>query len=601
MIKITGASLVAVNQSNEFFGDRTARYRNVQNLSVNGFLADAKQRFANPVFQNLDSVSGVVSGRVNQLVADISSTNAVEEPIYINDIFFGNGKIVSIDFPNSPSTKEGDIFLGSFNATFEFYNDGDSASVSTAFDGLTIPTGRLLDNFSERFDVSLDSSNNYKFTHEVEARYLSGVNVDPFDCAKTLASNIYNQTLTTYNALIPGFYGNYDSAGKRTYKEFYDAVNGDARFSQDFTLYASGTSAGTFTSNVTHSFNFSEDGKISVTEDGEILGRANNRNQMVTNAINGVNTELAGSFARCSDVYDSYKSLLVDGTYSESLNNSRMDTSKSVDYNAGTASYSVSYTDDLGFVSASKMVTRDISINKDKNIVKATEDGEVTLINKKGNLSLTSYLSNIPSRSSSKSRCQTVYSKNGYTRSLKNESQDYNLDGIQGENESSPKGGKKIGYSYSFTDDPEVFDAGTFAKLQVKTNDKMPIVNTQPISVPNIGHVMQTLDQASLASRNVSAVGLIRRVAGVDTFNNIPSYKTTVISARNTMLTQVLSKGLSIFQDNTKLKPLDSNEIYVKSLSFDFTSSREMNMTSAIEFPVQRFDSASDRRMAIGT
>ena len=92
MIKITGASLVAVNQNNEFFGDRTARYRNVQNLSVNGFLADAKQRFANPVFQNLDSVSGVVSGRVNQLVADISSTNAVEEPIYINDIFFGTGK-----------------------------------------------------------------------------------------------------------------------------------------------------------------------------------------------------------------------------------------------------------------------------------------------------------------------------------------------------------------------------------------------------------------------------------------------------------------------------------------------------------------------------
>ena len=79
---------------------------------------------------------------------------------------------------------------------------------------------------------------------------------------------------------------------------------------------------------------------------------------MVTNAINGVNTELAGSFARCSDVYDSYKSLLVDGTYSESLNNSRMDTSKSVDYNAGTASYSVSYTDDLGFVSASQMDTR---------------------------------------------------------------------------------------------------------------------------------------------------------------------------------------------------------------------------------------------------
>ena len=83
--------------------------------------------------------------------------------------------------------------------------------------------------------------------------------------------------------------------------------------------------------------------------------------------------------------------------------------------------------------------------------------------------------------------------------------------------------------------------------------------------------------------------------------NNIPSYKTTVISARNTMLTQVLSKGLSIFQDNTKLKPLDSNEIYVKSLNFDFTSNREMNMTSEIEFPVQRFDSASDRRMAIGT
>lgn len=601
MIAITGASLVAVNQTNEFFGENTARYRNVKTVSIEGHLVDAKSNFANPIFRTTDSVSGVVSGRVNPLVKGLSSTNAIEEQIYINGINWGMGRVISFDFPNSPNALETDNFAGKFNGTFEFYGAGDSASVNRAFDNLTIPSPALLDNFSESFDATLDENNNYSFNHNVDVKYLSGNGVDPFNLAKTLAENVFNQTLTTYNALIPGYYGDYNSAGKRNYQEFYNAVNGECNFSQKLNLYSSGTSLGTYSVNTTHSFDFDENGKISVTENGEIVGRANNRNSMVANAKAGLNTELSSSYSRCSDVYNAYKSLLVDGTYSETLNTTRMQVTKGVDYNRGSATYSVNYTDEQGFVSSTKKQVHDISLEKDKNIIKVKEQGQIVTLDKKGKLSLSEYINLLPTRTSAKNRCNKIYSQNGYGGSLKNESQDFSINGIKGEDLSSLKMGKALTYNYSFTDDAEVYDNGIFAKLQIKTNDQMPVLASQQISVPNLPHKIQTPNQTTLATRTVSAVGVIRRNSSIDTFNNLTQFQTTVLSARNYLLTQVITEGLSIFSDNPKLSPLDQSEIYVKDLKYDFNNARQMNMSATVNFPAQRFSTTKDTRLIIGT
>ena len=593
-MRITGASLISVNNTSEFFGEETARYRNVKTIEVEGFILQDNKK----IFHDIESVSGVVSGKVNKIIEAVNNFESITERIYINNVDYGSGKITSLSFPNSVDSKESDIFVGSFGISLEFYSQGDTTAVNAAFDSVTIPSIDLLQNFSESFEASLDEDKTYNFNHSIDINYASGYStvdgavIDPVANAKTLANNIYNQTLSSFNMLVPDSYGNYNSAAKSRFTEFYSQISHDCNFSRSFKLYQSGDPSNLYSAKIIHSFEQDDIGILSVTEQAEIEGRANDVNQMVDNCKSAINTELAKSYNRCSTVYDAYKSILVDGTYGQSLINTKLNLEKSLDFGGGTASYSVKYSDDLGVSSAEQITERTISVDKKEGIIQVSEEASISLQNQKGVLSVADYIAKIPSSASAKTRCQNVYTKNGYGGTLKSESKSFNLNGLK--NASQKKMGKSLSYTYSFTDDPEVFDAGTFAKKQVSVNDTMPIQNKTTFKQPNIGEQVQMGHNTSLASRNVSIQALIRRTAGMDTINSKSNFKTTVLSAKTELFNEALTKGFQIFQDNKNLKPLDSNEIFPESVTYDFNSNRELNLKGKFSFPCTRFDGDSN-------
>ncbi len=593
MIKFTGASVLSLNRTSEFFGERTARRRNVESVSIEGYIlhSGVGESSAYRLFDDLDGVSGVVSGVVNNYVKNISATNSVTDHIIINGLDFGTGKIVSIDFPNSYDAKESHIFAGKYNVSFEFYKDGDTTATNEAFDSVTIPHQHLLEDFSEDFSASLDENDTYSLDHNISIKYLSGVGtagtvIDPVEQAKTLASNIYNQTLTTFNLLVPDHYGDYNTNGKRTFNETYNLINGDCSFSQNYKLFQSGTASGPYSAEIGHSFELDEGGIITVNENVSIVGRAPDRNTMLTNARAGINTELGLSYTRCNEVYDAYKSKLVDGTYGGSLNNIKINLSQEFNNNEGSANYSVTYTDNRGYESVSKLVERSSDFSVDDNIISVSEQGNVTLVNKKGTLSIADYIAQIPSRATVKARCQDIYTINGGAGTLTNQATSFDLNGIN--DNSDTKMGKTISYNYSFSDDPEVSDTGLFAKKQVKSDDTMPILNKNNLMIPNVGERIQQVDQSSLGERSVNAVSMIRRSNVTDAFTSPFQYQTTILSARASLLNEVIAEALSVFNNNPNLKPLDKSEIFVDSLTYSFNNSREFNMSAVVKFPVVR-------------
>ena len=105
-----------------------------------------------------------------------------------------------------------------------------------------------------------------------------------------------------------------------------------------------------------------------------------------------------------------------------------------------------------------------------------SEKGTITAVgvSKGGPATISASLSNLPSISDVKTRCTNVYTKNRQTGTLKKVKASSSFAGVTHEpNSGSNLGGKTLEYSYDFTDDPEVFEAGTFSRKKVKSNDSM--------------------------------------------------------------------------------------------------------------------------------
>lgn len=120
-----------------------------------------------------------------------------------------------------------------------------------------------------------------------------------------------------------------------------------------------------------------EDGIIKVTENGEIQGRANDQSALIARAKAGANTEIANSFTRCSTAYTAYKSYLSTpaslpwlNANSSTLRNQSLSTSKTINANNGTVSYSVEYTDDKNIESVSLIKDRTIDFSKTETSVR---------------------------------------------------------------------------------------------------------------------------------------------------------------------------------------------------------------------------------------
>ena len=595
MASFTNAEVLGVSASSQFLGDRTARLRTVKTIDIEGFI-DSRTN------TDLEGVSQTQS-TIDTLVSSLNSPSTVTEEILVNSINFGTGKIVSVDFPAAAGgAKDNQILIGNYTASLELYESGDIAALNAATDNLPIPDTNFLEDFTESFSASRSDDDTYEFTHDLSLKYISGLQPDasapyteiinPISAAKTLAESVFSQTLTSFNFVLGGAGYDYNSLAKKYYNETYDLENGTANYQKRFSLLK--TNGTTYSAQITNNFEMGEDGIIKVTENGEIQGRANDQSSMISRAKAGVDTEIGNSFSRCSTIYTAYKSYLDTPTTlpwleanTSTLHNQSISTSKNINANNGTVSYTVEYTDNKNIENVATITNRTIDFSKDGNICSVSEKGDVTRVNywKSAVPTITDSLTYLPSLTDVKARCTNVYTKNRQGGTLRNVKASTSFGGTVHEpNSGSNLGGKKIDYTYEFSDDPEICQTCTFSRKKIKSNDTMGVVNAKVLLFPNQPQNIAFVHfpgQTSLSTRSVSAESVMRRDQSGS--NNITSYRSFQAAAQE-LFNDMLAEGLDFFIDNPSFTSIDVSQVYVTDLNFSFDSSNTLNGTTTLTF-----------------
>ena len=647
-MNFTNAYILGIQRRSDYFGERTANYRTVDTISVEGYI---DVRASNT---DLKGVRQAIQ-QIDNYVAAASSSSSIMEAITINETGFGTGRIVSLDFPASSATDEDQIRIGKYTAEIEVYNSGDirstfesqtrsltlvSADDSTdiftksnhnLLDGVeveitamtgtgpslntryyvdvtsennfqlyedpsrtslvdvtsvpfianflvyyTVPFPQFLDNISEDFSYSLSEDNTYELNHSLSITYISGIEaggsaIDPISTSKTLAGILFDQTPTQFSTVIDNSYGSISVASRKYTNETYNLIDGSCDFDRRLVLLPSGKS--TYSLRVSNSFSFDEGGIVTVSENGEIEPRSAD---FLTEAISALDTEIANSYNRCNTVYTSYKNYL--GTNAGSLNNRAVSTSKNVNNSSAKSSYSVQYTDDKSFKNLTFLEERTTQLSESDNIVTVNENGTITSVNFK-DAEFDSF-SLIPSRSDVKTRCQSFYTLNDKTNTLKNLSNKFTV----------PKYGKQLSYEYSFTDDPDVFDNGTFARRKVTIDDKIGTPNQAAFIVPNVtNQILHTPEQTSLGTRSVKMEGQLRRVQFTNNLDTRPNPTSAIDTSKSDMLQQ----AYSVYANNNQIQKVGTDTMYITNASYSFSSDDTFSMSIDAAFSMQRSATAN--------
>lgn len=473
--------------------------------------------------------------------------------------------------------------------TFKLYEDPARTTVvniTTPISNATlvvyglVPFPEYLESFSEDFTVSLDQSNTYNFSHNLDITYISGLEkggtaIDPIATAKCLAVNLFDQTPTQFSTVIPDSYGSISATAREYYNENYDLVNGSCGFEKTFSLLPSGLS--TYSLSVSNTFEFDEGGIVKVSERGDVQPRSP---EFLKEAQDALDVEIGKSYERCSSIYDSYKNYL--GTNVGVLFNQAVVKNKTINNSEGTSSYSVEYTDDLKIKDLNTLTARSLSIELADNIYTVSENGTVTSINTKSD-NFDPY-SLIPERSDVKTRCVNFYNQEkppSNQHTLKNLNNKFSI----------PKYGKEISYTYTFTSDGNVFDRSddaVFARKNIQHSDKIGTPNQSSMIIPNFSSaILHTPGQTSLGTRSTKFQGELRRPQFTSRLDSI-GFPTSAITTAKTEALQDAYLVFASVNGNLLLRSLDKGQIYVTSANYSFGADSAFNLSIDSTFTMVR-------------
>ncbi len=571
-------NLLGISQQAEFFGERNARYRTIKTIDIEGYIDNRSNTDFKGVYQSLLNAESKKD--------DASLLSNIVEDITINGTGFGKGKIVSLDFPASEGVTDSLILYGKYSASIEFYSSGDLLGGSSGtLEGADVPDQEFLESFSEDFSFSVDNDQMYTLDHSLDIKYISGIrgngtSVNPVDNAKILANTIFNQTPQQFTTKIGNFYGDIGQKTRTHYTETYNLIEGSTTFSKRLSILPS--SGANYTSSVTNTFQMNEMGIVNVTENGTVNARSNDPTEAIQEVQEGINTESAGSFSRCSGVYEAYKGYI--GGNDRNLNDVKLVFNKTINNSEGIGSYNIDYTDDDIYSNLTHKEERTISLSRQGDIINVTEKGSVMSLEPKGS-GFNPYTI-LPSRSVSKARCQNVYDlSSGYRGELKNLNNTFTI----------PKYGKTANYTYAFTDDSEVSDTGGISRKSIKHNDTIGAPVQSAIIIPNISfEVLHTPGQTQLGQRQVSATCTLRRTK----FNNNielplngyggPNQDNTINEAVNALKQELIQKAYEVFPDNNLIRSNDKGAIYINDVSYNFTSDNSLTINMTATFVMER-------------
>lgn len=336
-------------------------------FSQRGTFFEGDFRFGNKRIINLECLSTDISNE-----SDVSS-HAVRDLIYlsktddyqrvhINGISFDTVKFTSFDI-------DGDEWVrgATCSISLEAYEEGtiESNLGGTYYEGLDFQgLAHFLDDFSEDFSFSR-AENSVTYTHSVTLKFSDSAEIKgnprlsgPVALAKEFAGKLFQ----TKNANRPDFafsdtqlqsiYKTFDDDYSRTISEEYDNINNTCTFTENFEAFDKRGPDNSYSTKSTQTFEFDQNGIITVSEQGEILGLSKADYEAADAALN---TTISVAKARINVLFERYKDVIKTNTTCE-IPNLVLDESgtavraitsgKTINIYEGIISYSVTATND---------------------------------------------------------------------------------------------------------------------------------------------------------------------------------------------------------------------------------------------------------------
>ena len=599
-------SVVGISSKGSFLGENINRYRTVESIEIEGYI---DSRSSNTDMDGVKETQETISTYITNATA--TETDILQE-IKVNGNSLGSGKILTLDFKASEGTLNSQIIVGSYSATIEIPKD--SGSFSNAIDsGGTLSPSEILEDISEDFSVSLNTKGDYEFDHSLSVGLLQ-TEFLAFDNkvvqeAKGFANAIFrerhNSAITSFNLILGDHFGDYNAPARETFSESYDTHSGKFSFKQKFVLHKEN---GVGYSVVrTHSFGIGANGIVTVVESGEILGNTSGPEDVA----GWINTEIAGSHVRCVSIFSLYhdnfsgkkdfevaRGVSIDAAVG--LNSNPISVSKNIDLNTASSSYSVTYTDDEGYINSNYYLDRTISISKNQgSIFQVSENGTLRYNQiKSKNFNPTAKISSIlGDESLSKARCEELleraHNKSGSHHSIGST----HAINLTKSSFTFNKYGKSVTYTFNYSDSPEYVKkhGGIVTNSSAKEQDQNPADKFTSYLIPSAGdeisHSPGGTAKSNLATRTVIVDYVLARIPSKNIYDTVYDISDALEFARQ----EAISEAFKAHMDNNVIA-LDYNEIYITAASYSFNSDRRLSVTVTAEYPTVAYGNINNKK-----
>jgi hypothetical protein len=530
------AEVLSLSQNSELIGNGVA-FRALQNIGIRSRLVNTKTEITvSPVWSGIDELTNFTG----------------YEPIILNGVNIGTGRLLSISFEEDTDTR-----FKRYRAEIQITKEVESYNVLTGIyftdiSGYAKPYFKYLNVISENCSFNKTSDDLYDFNQTLSVEVDSIYPNDPKTLAKTIASGLFenNQFLNLIGITVGNLYLN---SGNGLYynNETHDNINQTYSFTQRIQSRASGD----YVWKYNHSVEYSSDGIVNISENGNIVSTKKINNNVFTAASGGWDVVRTGIYNRASGLYDSYfKNGSGQFFFSGDCNIKNQPTQSSVTKNiyAGTIDYNYSYSNDPTINSGYSYTYEDTVTLDQAGFVSISERGDIQGFLKDRSQNFTFV----------KNKWATlkpqVYPRiTGYIDSFLNTEDCKTLvtGSLTTTEESYSEYNGNISYDYEYSSNPDNIPSGDFLKISIERTNNAPVHNAVTYAVAHFDEIVQFTKQST---------------------RGIFTNKITMLAKTGVPFTGLLNAGFA-----RVIKPSGS-DIYVTDFSYDFspqTNSMDMQLT----------------------
>ena len=474
------------------------------------------------------------------------------------------------------------IRTSKFNVSVEIRNTPNLSGYSElsgnyykGFDtGFWIQYSKVLVEFKTELSFEKGENGHQSFNHNVSFGLMSGGKV----LATQIISGIFaNDYLTTLGAavMVSGISGANPNLVQNYYTESYDLIKNSYSFNKKRDFFPSDASA--FNYDLVHSMNLQENGVFDIMEKCNLQGKIS-----FLQASQGLDLVYAGAWTRCNDFYNTYNTFLAQTGYSIStfsVSQLPRKLIKTFNKPSLSASYEVSFTNDVQFQAFGDMVEETIDYEVDnKNIITINDKYNIIFNKRNPNFtSVSSIVNNLYINSSGK--IATYYLNDG----LYNPNWQLNLIKIDA---TYPLIKNKANISITYSNNPQnnvTINGINFKTLIYNVENNTPtdiIQEYKIINRPNKLSVLNFPYQSSIGSINVNFTASIGRLSN--------EFTSGFRNGASNAVAALYSYAIDLFfKEFLNMYPT-AFTYYIEDIKYSLSNDGNLNLTIMFKYTIKR-------------